>query len=504
MKIEEMIAANRVDCSGCEACANICPKNAITMIRDSEGFAYPKIAPELCIQCGKCDATCPALNFNQKTVTKLPPTFAAIYDNDKILRHSSSGGVFSALSEIVLRNGGVVFGAAFDKNWNVHHVSASTLDDLEKLRGSKYVQSKIGEVYRQVKEALKSTSVLFSGVPCQCAGLKHFLGKDYENLLTVEIVCHGVPSPALWESYIGEVGYAHEITHVNFRSKRNGWSSTMDINFADKGHTMIATAKNLYGKLFLRGLSERPSCQACKFKFPNGQADMTLGDAWGIKNFAPEMYDNRGVSVVFIHTDKGKKFFEQADLKTQQVNFVEAIKKNPRVVTPTLADSQRENFFADLAKNDDWLAVMKKYRAQNDEDIKKESNKKQEALYEKNLQEILSSVRRQAAQNVLVVSSVRDNDGQKLLKDFFEHNLKNCGMYFLQPKEDGQFVCTEIFSDAEFNFKDTAELTLFVKKNNLSGIFVEKPLNFGESFALIVDWLKTCGLPVKLFRAKTN
>lgn len=141
MKIEEMITANRADCSSCETCANICPKNAIKMIRDAEGFAYPKIDSELCIKCGKCDATCPALNFVKKTATKFPMTFVATYDNEKILRHSSSGGIFSALSEIVLNNGGIVFGAGFDKNWRVVHTSAKNFDELENLRGSKYVQS---------------------------------------------------------------------------------------------------------------------------------------------------------------------------------------------------------------------------------------------------------------------------------------------------------------------------------------------------------------------------
>ena len=183
MKIEKMIAANRADCSGCAACANICPRNAIEMTRDVEGFAYPKINPELCIKCGRCDATCPALNFKAKIFDAFPKTFAAIHIDETIRRHSSSGGAFTALSEIILRNGGVVFGAAFDENWHVFHKAARTLDELENLRGSKYVQSQIGDVYRQVKDALKSSKVLFSGTSCQCAGLKHFLGSDPENSL---------------------------------------------------------------------------------------------------------------------------------------------------------------------------------------------------------------------------------------------------------------------------------------------------------------------------------
>ena len=507
MKIEEMIASNRADCSGCEACANICPKNAISMIRDAEGFAYPKIDPALCIQCGKCDATCPALNFTKKTATELPPTFAAIYNNKKILRHSSSGGIFSALSEIVLKNGGVVFGAGFDKDWRVFHTSARNEDELENLRGSKYVQSRIGDVYRQVKEALKSTSVLFSGVPCQCAGLKHFLGKDYDNLLTVEIICHAVGSPALWENYIDEIGYSHEISNIKFRSKRNGWSSKiyMDINFFDQGHIISHVVNNLYGRFFLRNLSLRPSCSSCKFRFPNGQSDLSLGDAWGIQDFARKMLDNRGVSVVFIHTAKGKEFFDKADLKVQQVNFTDAINKNKLFISPTVCDSRRETFFADLANSEDWFSVMKKYYDKDDREFTKERSDKQRDLYEENLQEILSSVRRQFEQNVLVVASVRNNEEQKLLSDFFDKNFKNCGVYLLQPKDEGQLVCTEKFSGIKFDLKDAAELTDFVKNYNLTEIFVEKPLDdFGESMSLIIDWLNDCGLPVKDFSAKTD
>lgn len=486
MKIEEMIAANRADCSGCEACANICPKNAIVMTRDAEGFAYPKINPELCIKCGRCDVTCPALNFQTKTIEDFPPTFVATYQNDKILRHSSSGGVFSALSEIILASGGVVFGAGFDKNWHVLHTSARTFDELENLRGSKYVQSRIGDIYRQVKDALKSQKVLFSGVPCQCAGLKHFLGGDHENLLTVEIICHGVPSPKLWENYIGEIGYAHEVKHVNFRSKRNGWGSNMDINFSDRGYIMEANFKNLYGKLFLRNLSLRPSCSSCKFKFPNGKSDLTIGDAWGIKDFAPKMFDARGVSVVFIHTDKGKEFFEKANLKTQQVRFSDAMNKNRRLISPSAADSRRKNFFADLAKNDDWLAVMQKYHAQEDEEILKDTSKRNGAAFGKNIQVLAAQVRKKFEKNILIVGEVPEN---------FEQQFQNCGVYSLSLNAKGKFICTERFSLLTFEQKDTATLSDFVKKFNVTEIFIKEPLEFESSF--VADWLKTCGLPVK-------
>ena len=505
MKIEEMIAGNRADCSGCSACANICPKNAITMTRDDEGFAYPKIDRTLCIKCGKCDATCPALNFKAKTVETLPLTFAATYDNKKILRHSSSGGMFTALSEIVLGSGGIVFGVGFDKNWRVIHTAAKNLDELENLRGSKYVQSQIGDVYRQVKDALKSKKVLFSGVSCQCAGLKSFLGGDHENLLTVDVICHGVPSPALWESYIDELSYAHDIAHVNFRDKRNGWDPVnVSINFSDQSHTFNKISDNFYTRFFMRNLSLRPSCSSCKFRFPNGQSDLSLGDAWGVKNFAPDMFDNRGVSIVFIHTDKGKKFFEQLTLKKKAVDFVDAVKSNKLFITPTPADSRREEFFFNLSESKDWFATMQYYYNQDDTEIRKETGKKIGVAFLKNLEAILAPIRQKSTKNILVVSSLRDKDEQELLMNFFKQNTDNCSLYFLQPKGNGQFVYTENFSGTQFELKDANALSDFVTKYKIASVFLEKPLKFGENTSVIAGWLKACGLPLKLFAQKKS
>ena len=500
MKIEEMIAANRADCSGCEACANICPKNAITMTRDAEGFAYPKINPELCIKCGRCDATCPSLNFIKKDIEAFPETFAATYPDEKILRRSSSGGTFTALSEIILKSGGVVFGAGFDKNFRVVHTSAKNLDELENLRGSKYVQSQIGDVYRQVRDALKSTSVLFCGTSCQCAGLKHFLGKDFDNLLTVAIICHGVPSPALWENYIAELGYAHEIKHVNFRSKRNGWGgSNIEINFADRGYYFKTFSKDLYGKVFYKGISERPSCHSCKFKFPNILSDLTLGDAWGIQKFAPEMYDKRGVSLVIVHTPKGKRFLEETNLKMQSVKFIDAASNNNHIVSASIADSRREKFFSDLAQNEDKFAVLQEYYDQDDEEIRKGTGKKKRDIFQKNIRDLAAQIRRHFTKNILVMSSPHSKGEQKILENFLEQDFKDCGVYILQPKEDDQFVCTETFSLLTTDLKDAKAISAFVRKYNITEIYIENMLKFGDSSSQIINRLKTFDVPVKFF-----
>ena len=503
MKIEEMIAKNRADCSGCAACANICPLNAIEMTRDAEGFSYPKINPDRCVKCRRCDMTCPALNFKKNELKAFPATFAATYPDDKILRHSSSGGVFTALSEIVLRGGGVVFGAAFDKNWHVFHTAARTLDELENLRGSKYVQSQIGEVYRQVRDALKSTSVLFSGTPCQCAGLKNFLGSDPENLLTVDIICHGTPSPAVWESYIDEIGNRNEIAHVNFRSKRGGWGSRIEINFFNRSFYTQSTGKNLHGKLFLKSVTERPSCQSCKSKFPNGKSDLTIGDAWGIKKFAPEMFDERGVSVVFVHTAKGKNFFEQTPLKKQPVKFANAARNNPTFIIPVAADRRRKKFFAEFAESDDKFGILEKYYHQDDEEISKKFPKPKGFSFKKSYADIAAQIRKNFKRNILIVAPNLEDNVKKSLFDYFDWKLPEINVHILQRGDAENFICTESFSLLTFDVKENAAaLKEFAEQFNVTEILIDKELK-SDSPALI-DWLKNCSLPVKKFSIVRN
>ncbi|MBE8952423.1 MAG: Coenzyme F420 hydrogenase/dehydrogenase, beta subunit C-terminal domain [Quinella sp. 1Q7] len=496
MKIEDMISANRADCNGCAACANICPKNAITMTRDAESFSYPKINPELCIKCGRCDATCPALNYVKNNPTDFPPTFTATYPDDKILRHSSSGGVFTALSEIILREGGVVFGAAFDKNWRVFHTAARNFDELEKLRGSKYVQSQIGDVYRQVRDALKSTQVLFSGTPCQCAGLKHFLGGDHENLLTVGILCHGTPSPAVWESYIDEWTRRNDIAHINFRSKRNGWGSGIEINFFNRGFYFLKLNVDLYGKLFLYGLFERPSCHACKFKYPNGQSDLTLGDAWGVTRYAPEMYDSRGTSIIFVHTPKGKKFFERMNLRAKQVRFFDAANGNIPFVTPLTADTRRADFFADFTAAADKFAVMEKYFAQDDAELRKEIFLQNRRTFKRSYRAIVASVRQKFTENILVVSPFAD-DAKAFLIDHFSQTIPNGTLYFLRLNDKDELICRENFSTLDLPIKsEVAALNDFAKKYNIVQVVANDPLNLNAP--AVAEWLKVCGLPVQV------
>ena len=488
MKIEEM---NRTECTGCEACANICPRNAIAMIRDAEGFAYPNIDREHCDKCGMCDAVCPALNFAKTFPDALPKAFAAINPDEKIRRHSSSGGVFTALSEIILRDGGVVFGASFDENFRVRHTCARTLDDLENLRGKKYVQSQIGDVYRQIADALQSAKVLFCGTPCQCAGLKHFLGKEFDNLLTVDFICHGVPSPALWESYIGTIGYAHEITQINFGSKKMVRKIPyLEINFADRGHYMNRLDNDAYGNAFLCGLSERPSCHACKFKFPSVQSDLTLGDA-------ADMFDDGGTSLVIVHTPKGKSFFEQSESKSQEIDFIDAVLKNPRFLTSTVADGRRKNFFDEFAGHKRKLAVLQKYLEEDAAARQKVAEQNQRNL-SKCYQELLEHYRKNFERNILVITPPLEGEAQKFLANYFERIFPNCGLYFLQPEINGQFLCNEKFTSLTFALNRNAEtLSDFAAQFNITEIFAENRVK--QDSLLLLEWLNSCGIPAKLF-----
>lgn len=499
MKIEEMITANRADCNGCEACANVCPQNAITMRRDAEGFAYPETDHELCKECGRCDEVCPALNFVKSFPKALPKIFAAINPDNKIRRHSTSGGVFSALSEIVLNEGGVVFGAAFDSKWRVVHKSARTLEELESLRGSKYVQSCIGEVYRQVGEELKTRRVLFSGTPCQCAGLRNFLGEDPDNLLTVDLICHGVPSPEVWEYYIDLFGYAHDVKRVDFASKRFGWKfAHMEINFSDRDTYLCPLNRDAYGGIFLSGLSERPSCHACKFKFPNVQSDLTLGDALGVQDFAPELFDDRGTSLVIVHTAKGKELLERTNLKHQAVDFIDIVTRNPRLTTSTVADGRRKIFFTEFFKYAGKLANMKKYLETDDANVRQQVGDKSQRALVKSYREIFEHYRQASERNILVVTPPLDDKAQEFLNGYFDKTAQDCGLYFMQPEGKGQLVCKEKLSTLTFALEENLNtLKDFAKQFNVTEVFVENKIKYDAP--VVVQWINGCGLPVNIF-----
>lgn len=267
-------------CSGCSACANVCPVNAITMKTDSEGFEYPEIDFENCINCGKCRKICPTANKPTDT-EQIPSVYAAVNKDEEVRLNSSSGGIFTAVAEKVIDDGGVVFGAGFDERLKVKHQMCSDKKGLYNLRGSKYVQSAIGDTYRQAKDQLEDGKrVLFVGTPCQIGGLLAYLGKEYDNLITVDFICHGVPSPKVWQKFVSsnETKYASKAVSASFREKKDGWKPYyMSIKFDNSDEYSNVIPKDPYLRGFVSGLFLRPACSKCSFKQIGRQSDYSCG-----------------------------------------------------------------------------------------------------------------------------------------------------------------------------------------------------------------------------------
>ena len=300
------------DCCGCTACQQICPVQCIAMEPDEEGFLYPKINEGQCIGCQKCEAVCPIQT--PPLVKGKTQTYVGYAQNEKIRRRSSSGGIFSLAAEYVLKRGGAVFGAAFDDAFAVHHICVESEEDLDKLRGSKYVQSSLENTYAQAEEYLiDGRWVLFSGTACQIAGLKNYLGKEYDRLLTIDVLCHGVPSPKIWKLYLEdqERKYNSKITSIQFRDKKLGWKRySIRIQFENGQEYAVPFTKDKFMNMFLANIDLRPACHDCRFKeFPR-VSDMTIGDCWGIENYMPEMDDDKGTSLFMVHSPKGERILE--------------------------------------------------------------------------------------------------------------------------------------------------------------------------------------------------
>lgn len=343
-----MISVDFKNCCGCEACVNACPKKCICMEQNIEGFYYPKIDENACIDCGICNSVCILENPNIRNVEKLN-VYAAYVNNDEIRNNSSSGGVFTVLANNILENDGVVYGATFLDDWTVHHIRVDKKEDLYRLQRSKYVQSHIDSSYRNAKEDLISgKKVLFVGTGCQIDGLRLYLGKEYDNLYSVDVVCHGTPSELVWKKYLS-AGFS-KVNNVNFRDKSNGWKN-YNVSIGD---TKNSFNRDNYMRLFLSNLTLRESCYNCKSKSGYCKSDLTIADFWGIDVIDPDMYDDRGASLVMINSKKGEMLFNKISksLVYKQEEFNEAIKYNSCVKNSVNRPVDRDKFFSDFLKKD--------------------------------------------------------------------------------------------------------------------------------------------------------
>lgn len=345
----------KASCTGCGACFNICPNDAITMEYDEEGFAYPNIRRDICTDCGLCYERCPSVKAVK--LSEQPECFAVMAE-DEIRLKSSSGGMFTLLAEKVIDSGGYVCGAAYSADYSrVDHIVVSDKEGLEKLRGSKYVQSDTGNVYRQIKKLLdEEKNVLFSGCPCQAAGLKNFLEKEYDNLLIIDLICHGANSLKAYKSFLKECAGERTVKSVNFREKEGfGWSTPVCITYTDGTQTRQSCDKSPWYKGFLRGVINRPYCGNCVYAAPLRVGDITLGDFWGVSDISPEYNDEKGTGLVLINTSKGEKaFFDvKQQLKLCQPVIIDKVKeiartRNGQLLSPQKAHANRKRFFDEI------------------------------------------------------------------------------------------------------------------------------------------------------------
>jgi hypothetical protein len=362
-----MIAlADKIDCCGCGACDNACPESCISMCPDVSGFLYPRIEKEYCIQCGLCVAACPVLNPVARN-SSIKSAYVVQHKDDDIRRQSTSGGVFTAIAEFVISQGGVVFGAAFDDEYQVHHIHVERSDELKLFRSSKYVQSIIGNTYKEAKTFLDTgRMVCFSGTPCQICGLKSFLGREYDHLVTVDFMCRAVPSPLVFKKYLElQQRKLGEILNLRFRDKCYGYSySTLTIQYRknNKYHQYNrGIESDLWLRAFFSGICDRPCCKDCRFQKGIHQSDFTIWDCVNVWKYVPEYDDNLGSSRMLIQSEKGYSFFKNikhsirfTELPSSKI--IEKEKKRYHELSPVKEDI----FYSDVHKLDP-LIFFRKY-----------------------------------------------------------------------------------------------------------------------------------------------
>lgn len=353
------------NCTGCRNCEQLCPKNAITMKLNKEGFLEPEIDKNKCINCGICLKRCPQANndIERNTPSKC---IAAKNKDEEMLKKGSSGSIFEVLGAYILKNNGTIYGVAFNNKLDLNTIRIENKDDLEKLMGSKYIQSNTQNTFKLVKEDLENgRKVLYTGTPCQIAGLKSYLNKDYDNLLLVDLVCHGVPSEKLFKKYIEymEKKYNSKIINYSFRSKeKNGWGLTAKVRFENGKKKYINANVDSYYKSFLEGKTYREACYNCKYANTNRVGDITLADYWGIKKEHPEFETTLGVSAVLINTEKGNEILEKLkdNIKFAETKIDRIANANKNLVKPTKRPDIRSYVYNDIDELD-----YKQYSKQN-------------------------------------------------------------------------------------------------------------------------------------------
>ena len=354
--------SEKKNCCGCTACFNVCPVKCIEMKVDTEGFNYPEVNTDLCVNCGLCEKVCPVICC----VPDIPKKQYAylIRANDETIRsESTSGGAFSLIAEQTLREGGVVYGAAFDENFKVIHQKVESVTELKKFRNSKYVQSFLGNTFTEIRNYLKDgRKVLFSGTPCQVEGLYHFLHGKTENLLLVDIVCHAVPSPLFWERYKEYRSNGTRLVAASFRDKtKYGYQySQMKMEYENGENIFCGVESDPYLRAFFSDLSDRPSCYECAFKKRYRVSDVTIWDCFTIHDLDKSLDDNKGVTRTLVHSEKGNQAIQRIEnAVVKEISPDKAVNKVRELVMSVNMNSRRSEFFEDCEKMETDLFIRK-------------------------------------------------------------------------------------------------------------------------------------------------
>ena len=342
------------DCALCGACFNACPVDAISFSKAYLDFRYPEIDVTRCVRCNQCEKACPVLGSKSKPEDEYPIAFAAKSNDDSVRLHSSSGGAFYELASQMLRDGGYICGAAFDENFHVRHIISNTQEDIFRMMGSKYAQSDMGYCYREIKEKLNAgEKVLFSGCPCQVAGLRTYLGKSYKDLLLVELICHGIPSDQMLQTYIRmqEKKYGAKLKRMEFRNKAKGWhGSSVRMEFENQRAYSKPITADAYMNGFLGSATLKSSCYDCHFRNFTAGSDIILGDFWGAEVELPED-DNKGISAILVNSGKGMDVLDRCNLALTPENVETIIKYNRNLLCSAAPSPQRSSFYASADTN---------------------------------------------------------------------------------------------------------------------------------------------------------